>query len=104
MPTLTINTQHKSSGANQTIATIALVGTLDNSTVALLEGQMKPILEMKPAQLIFDLAGLKIVTSAGIRLFLWGPKNRKFIRARPHLSISSRRSRKCSPSWAASQT
>lgn len=77
MPILTINTQHKSSGANQTIATIALVGTLDNSTVALLEGQMKPILEMKPAQLVFDLAGLKFVTSAGIRLFFMAAKKQK---------------------------
>jgi anti-anti-sigma factor len=77
MPTLTINTQHKSNGANQTIATIALVGTLDNSTVALLEEQMKPILEMKPAQLVFDLAALKFVTSAGIRLFFMGAKKQK---------------------------
>jgi len=77
MSTLTINIRQKSNAAGQPEVTLALDGNLDNSTVATLETKLTPTLAAKPAQLIFDLAALKFVTSAGIRLFLMAMKQQK---------------------------
>jgi len=46
-----------------------LTGNLDNSTVSDLDTKLKPLLAGPGAALVFDLASLKFVTSAGIRLF-----------------------------------
>jgi len=77
MSTLTINTRQKSNAAGQPEVTLALDGNLDNSTVASLEAKLTPTLAAKPAQLILDLAALKFVTSAGIRLFFVAMKQQK---------------------------
>jgi len=77
MSTLTIKSQQKTNSANQGETTLVLEGNLDNSTVAILEKNLTTALETRPAQLIFDLAGLKFVTSAGIRLFLLAGKKQK---------------------------
>ena len=77
MSTLTINIRQKSNAAGQPEVTLALDGNLDNSTVATLEAKLTPTLAAKPAQLIFDLAALKFVTSAGIRLFFVAMKQQK---------------------------
>ncbi len=77
MSNLIVKSQRKASPGNQTETTITLEGNLDNSTVAILEQNLKPVLETKPAQLIFDLAGLKFVTSSGIRLFFMASKSQK---------------------------
>ena len=77
MSTLTINTRTKNNPSGQAETTIALDGNLDNSTVASLETRLMPLLAAKPDQLIFDLAGLKYVTSAGIRLFFMAAKKQK---------------------------
>jgi anti-anti-sigma factor len=77
MSTLTINISPKTNAAGQAEVTLALVGNLDNSTVATFEAKLKPTLDAKPAQLIFDLAALKFVTSAGIRLFFIAVKQQK---------------------------
>jgi len=76
MSTLTIQTRQKSS-AGQPEVTFALEGSLDNSTVNNLEAKLTPTLAAKPAQLIFDLAALKFVTSAGMRLFFMALKQQK---------------------------
>jgi len=49
--------------------TCKLSGHLDNSTVAGLDSDLKPVLAAPEADLVFDLASLKFVTSVGIRLF-----------------------------------
>ena len=69
MSTLTTNIQQKTNTAGQSEVTLALDGNLDNSTVSNFEAQLTPTLAAKPSQLTFDLAHLKFVTSAGIRLF-----------------------------------
>lgn len=55
-------------------AVVALEGELNNATVSILEPRLLALLEEKPPQLIFDLGGLRFVTSAGIRLFLMAYK------------------------------
>ena len=77
MSTLTINSRQNTNAAGQPEVTLILNGNLDNSTVANLEAKLMPMLAHKPAQVIFDLAGLKYVTSAGIRLFFMAVKQQK---------------------------
>jgi anti-anti-sigma factor len=74
---LTIHTEQKTNAANQLTVTLKLEGNLDNATVAQLETKLTPALEAKPMQVIFDLAKLKFVTSAGIRLFFIAVKQQK---------------------------
>jgi len=75
--TLTIDILQKTNAAGRPEVTLALDGNLDNSTVASLEAKLMPTLAAKPAQVIFDLARLKYVTSAGIRLFFIAVKQQK---------------------------
>jgi anti-sigma B factor antagonist len=77
MSTLAINTRQKSNAAGQSEVTLALEGSLDTATAASLEAKLSPTLAAKPAQLIFDLAALKFVTSAGMRLFFMAMKQQK---------------------------
>src|ERR1043166_8246181 len=77
MSTLTINTRQKSTAAGQSEVPLALEGNLDTSTAASLEAHLTPTLAAKPAQLVFDLAALKFLTSAGIRLFFMAMKQQK---------------------------
>ena len=76
MSTLTINSRQNTSPAGVEV-TMSLDGNLDNSTVGNFEAKLMPVLGNKPAQLIFDLAGLKYVTSVGIRLFFMAVKQQK---------------------------
>ena len=77
MSILTINTRQKNTAVGQSEITLALEGNLDNSTVASLEAKLTPVLAAKPAQLVFDLAALKFLTSAGIRLLFMAMKQQK---------------------------
>ena len=77
MSTLTTNILQKTNPAGQSEVTLALIGNLDNSTVAGFEAKLSPTLEARPAQLIFDLASLKFLTSAGVRLFFMAMKQQK---------------------------
>jgi len=77
MSTLTINSRQNTNAAGQPEVTLILNGNLDNSTVANLEAKLMPMLAHKPVQVIVDLAGLKYVTSAGIRLFFMAVKQQK---------------------------
>jgi anti-sigma B factor antagonist len=49
--------------------TIKLHGSLDTATSPELERQLTPILASPINDLIFDLAGLKFISSAGLRVF-----------------------------------
>jgi anti-anti-sigma factor len=74
--TLSINVAEKSNSGRLEV-TLGLDGNLDNSTVGSLEAKLTPTLAAKPVQVIFDLAKLKFVTSAGIRLFFLAVKQQK---------------------------
>ena len=77
MSILTITISQKSNDAGQSEVTLALDGNLDNSTVGSLEAKLTPTLDARPTLLIFDLAALKFLTSAGMRLFFMAMKQQK---------------------------
>jgi anti-anti-sigma factor len=59
---------------------VALRGRLDTETAPLLDGRLGPLLQApEVTALVFDLAGLEYVSSAGIRSFV---KARKALEAR----------------------
>jgi anti-anti-sigma factor len=49
--------------------TVELTGSLDTATAPELERGLAPLLETKPDNLVFDLARLDFVSSAGLRVF-----------------------------------
>ena len=49
--------------------TVELEGSLDTATAPELERQLAPVLDMELTDLVFDLAGLKFISSAGLRVF-----------------------------------
>lgn len=49
--------------------TVILIGSLDTATAPELENQLKPILAEPIRDLVFDLADLKFISSAGLRVF-----------------------------------
>jgi len=55
--------------ARQSTATVELHGSLDTATAPELERGLAPLLDGGVRQLVFDLAGLKFVSSAGLRVF-----------------------------------
>lgn len=74
---LRVQVRHKINPSGLQEVTLQLEGSLDNSTVAVLDTQLNGALETKPALLVFDLAGLRFVTSTGIRLFVLAAKRQK---------------------------
>ncbi len=50
-------------------ATIKLTGSLDTATAPELERQLGPLLASPLKDLVFDLADLKFISSAGLRVF-----------------------------------
>lgn len=48
---------------------VTLIGSLDTATAPDLERQLAPVLAGTARDLVFDLAELKFVTSAGLRVF-----------------------------------
>jgi anti-sigma B factor antagonist len=60
----------KSIGAQNTGAvTVKLTGSLDTATAPDLERQLAPVLAGEIKHLVFDLADLKFISSAGLRVF-----------------------------------
>ena len=59
----------KGVGSQATAVTIKLNGSLDTSTASELEKQLVPVLAAGAKDIIFDLAGLKFISSAGLRVF-----------------------------------
>lgn len=51
------------------VATVSLTGSLDTATAPELERQIAPLLASAIEDLVFDLAGLKFISSAGLRVF-----------------------------------
>ncbi len=57
--------------------TVKLIGSLDTATAPELERQLAPVLGSLVKDLVFDLAELKFISSAGLRLFSTARKTLK---------------------------
>jgi len=49
--------------------TVKLTGSLDTATAPELERQLAPVLASEATEIVFDLAHLKFISSAGLRVF-----------------------------------
>jgi anti-sigma B factor antagonist len=56
---------------------VTLIGSLDTATAPDLEQQLAPVLSSSVKDLVFDLAGLKFISSAGLRVFSTARKQLK---------------------------
>jgi anti-anti-sigma factor len=59
----------KTIGDNAGAVTVKLTGSLDTATAPELERQLAPVLADPIKDLVFDLAQLKFISSAGLRVF-----------------------------------
>lgn len=66
---LEIQIQKSIAGSNAGTATVKLTGSLDTATAPELEKQLAPVLVGGVKDVIFDLANLKFISSAGLRVF-----------------------------------
>ena len=55
--------------ARHDMATVELTGSLDTATSPELERGLMPLFDTRLRHLVFDLAGLKFLSSAGLRVF-----------------------------------
>ena len=66
---LEIQIQKNISGPSAGAATVKLAGSLDTVTAPELERQLAPVLGSGVKDIVFDLAQLKFISSAGLRVF-----------------------------------
>ena len=66
---LEINIQKNTGGQAAGAATVKLTGSLDTSTAPDLERELAPILAGPVKDIVFNLADLKFISSAGLRVF-----------------------------------
>jgi anti-sigma B factor antagonist len=66
---LEIHIQKDISATNPGAVTVVLNGSLDTATAPDLERQLAPVLSGPVKDLVFDLAQLKFISSAGLRVF-----------------------------------
>ncbi len=66
---LEIQIQRSIAGQNTGSVTVKLTGSLDTATAPELEKQLAPVLSGGVKDVIFDLANLKFISSAGLRVF-----------------------------------
>ena len=78
---LEIQIQKNVGGQNAGAATVTLTGSLDTATAPELERQLAPVLTGSVNDLVFDLAQLKFISSAGLRVFSTVRKRLKIGRA-----------------------
>ena len=78
--------------SNRGTVTLELTGSLDTATAPELERQLAPILDTQVTDLVFDLAGLNFISSAGLRVFANARKRLKerggqvaFVRMQPQI-------------------
>src|SRR5262249_23639463 len=76
---LEIQIQKSVGGPNAGAVTVKLAGSLDTATAPELERQLAPVLGDAVKDLVFDLAQLKFISSAGLRVF---STTRKTLKAR----------------------
>jgi anti-sigma B factor antagonist len=65
---LTIRTTSETDPKRPRAVRIALFGSLDTATSPGLESEVEKFIHDRPRLLVFDLAGLKFISSAGIRI------------------------------------
>lgn len=68
--TLTVSVAEREAG----IVTITPVGSIDAATSGILEQQVMTVLRTLPRAVIFDMAGVTYVSSAGVRVILKAQK------------------------------
>jgi anti-anti-sigma factor len=66
---LEIQIQKGIGGPNAGAVTVKLTGSLDTSTAPGLERELAPVMATQVKEVIFDLAQLKFISSAGLRVF-----------------------------------
>jgi anti-sigma B factor antagonist len=66
---LEIQIQKNTTGQNPGTVTVKLTGSLDTATAPELERQLAPALGGAVKDVVFDLAQLKFISSAGLRVF-----------------------------------
>ena len=66
---LEIKIQKGAGASNAGIVTVNLAGSLDTATAPELERQLAPALAGAVKEVVFDLAQLKFISSAGLRVF-----------------------------------
>src|SRR5262245_21562587 len=66
---LEIKIQKTAGGSNPGAVTVQLFGSLDTITAPELERQLAPALTEQVKDVVFDLAQLKFISSAGLRVF-----------------------------------
>ncbi|HXI72875.1 MAG TPA: STAS domain-containing protein [Verrucomicrobiae bacterium] len=76
---LEIQIQTKAGAPQSGAVTINLTGSLDTATAPELERQLAPVLSGPVKDIVFDLAQLKFISSAGLRVF---SSTRKTLRER----------------------
>jgi anti-sigma B factor antagonist len=74
---LQIQIQSKADAAGRGAVTVKLTGSLDTATAPDLERQLVPVLGGPTTDLVFDLAQLKFISSAGLRVFSLARKRLK---------------------------
>src|SRR5262252_5947629 len=74
---LEIQIQKNVAGQDAGAITVKLSGSLDTATAPDLERQLAPVLAGGVKDLVFDLAQLKFISSAGLRVFAIGRKQLK---------------------------
>jgi anti-sigma B factor antagonist len=74
---LEIQIQKNISGQDAGAVTVKLTDSLDTATAPELERQLGPVLASPVKDLDFDLAALKFISSAGLRVFSAARKTRK---------------------------
>ena len=55
--------------SRQHMVTVELTGSLDTATAPELERQLRIVVDPRITDVVFDLAGLKFISSAGLRIF-----------------------------------
>jgi len=66
---LEIQIQKNIAGQDTGAVTVKLTGSLDTATAPELEKQLAPVLASPVKDIVFDLAQLKFISSAGLRVF-----------------------------------
>jgi anti-anti-sigma factor len=66
---LEIQIQKSITGQDTGAVTVKLTGSLDTATASELEKQLAPVLAGAVKDIVFDLAQLKFISSAGLRVF-----------------------------------
>jgi anti-anti-sigma factor len=74
---LEIQIQKDISARNAGAVTVKLTGSLDTATAPELERELAPVLASGIKDLVFDLAQLKFISSAGLRVFSTSRKTLK---------------------------